>query len=210
MFRCSWSQPWAFRSWAPLSQEPRRFCGRKPVSPSRPGPPRWKASSRASPSLAWCWMSKVPKARGHSRLSAQYNPSQSLFFFFFFLFRWENLWQGPCGDHARERGEAEPTVGDRTAVTDYLRITLETRAAAAGDTSVMEGSFLNFCKAVNEVTGEPKRTTRHFTFLLASALVRKSDVEELAKKVAAAPRSAPVTVLPASTGKTNDILNSCM
>lgn len=45
-----------------------------------------------------------------------------------------------------------------------------------------EGSFLNFCKAVNEVTGELKRTTWNFTFLLASALVRKSDVEELAKK----------------------------
>lgn len=63
---CSWSQPWAFRSWAPLSQEPRRFCGRKPVSPSRPGPPRWEASSTASPSLAWCWMSKVPpQVTGH-------------------------------------------------------------------------------------------------------------------------------------------------
>lgn len=114
--RCSWSQPWAFRSWAPSSQEPSRFCGRKPVSPSRPGPPRWKASSTASPSLAWCWMSKVPKRVIHK---SPHNPillNHFFFFFFFLLFRWENLWQGPCGDHARERGEAEPTVGARTAV----------------------------------------------------------------------------------------------
>lgn len=36
--------------------------------------------------------------------------------FIFSPFRRENLRQGPCGDHARERRAAEPTVGDRTAV----------------------------------------------------------------------------------------------
>lgn len=66
----------------------------------------------------------------------------------------------------------------------------------------MEGSFPNFCKAANEVTGKLKRTTQHFTFLLASAVLRKSDVEELAKKKkVAAPRPAPVTGLTAFTGK---------
>lgn len=32
------------------------------------------------------------------------------------VFRWQNLRQGPRGDNARERGEAKPTVGDRTAM----------------------------------------------------------------------------------------------
>lgn len=49
---------------------------------------------------------------------------------FTLLFRWENLRQGPCGGHARERGEAEPTVGDRTAVKPPL---LEDFTGAAGD-----------------------------------------------------------------------------
>lgn len=57
---------------------------------------------------------KGAKTGHRSRVSTQYDPSQSLCFFL--LFRWEDLWQGPCGDHAGERGEAEPTVGDRTAV----------------------------------------------------------------------------------------------
>lgn len=58
------------------------------------------------------------------------------------------------------------------------------------------GKLPELSEAVTEVSGELERTTRHFTFLLASALVRKSDVEELAKKKwPPAPRLAPATGL---------------
>lgn len=174
--RCSWSQPWAFRSWATLSQEPRRFCGQKPVSPSRPGPPRWEASSTASPSLAWCWMSKVPEqVTGHE--SPHKSPSQSLFF---------PLSSGGKTydkDHVVIMPESEERPSQQWEIELLWKpvglLENETgnqSCCSRGHASVMEGSFLNFCKAVNEVTGELKRTTWNFTFLLASALVRKSDV----------------------------------
>lgn len=118
---CSWSQPWAFRSWATLSQDPRPFCGQRPDSPSRRGPSRRKASSTVLHSLAWCWMWKVRKP-GLLRVvneSLQVTKSTQIgdnFLFLFLFLRWQNVRQGACGNNAREWGEAESTVGDRTAV----------------------------------------------------------------------------------------------
>lgn len=48
--------------------------------------------------------------------SLQVTKSTQINFLSFWLFRWQNIRQGPRGNNARERGEAEPTVGDRTAV----------------------------------------------------------------------------------------------
>ena len=56
---CSCPKRWAFKWWATWSREPRLCCGQRPGSLSRPGRPRWEASSPAWPSLAWSWMSKV-------------------------------------------------------------------------------------------------------------------------------------------------------
>lgn len=207
--RCSWSQPWAFRSWATLSQEPRRFCGQKPVSPSRPGPPRWEASSTASPSLAWCWMSKVPEqVTGHE------SPHNTVLHNHFFppLFRWEDLWQGPCGDHAGERGEAEPTVGDRTAVKT-CRTTWESDwkpELLQPGTRVRDGGklpeLLQGCEWSHR-GAETHNLELHIS--LSFCFGKKVWRGKKTKVAATAPRPAPVTGLPASTGKTNDILN-CM
>ena len=56
---CSCPKRWAFRWWATSSREPRPCCGQRPGSLSRPGRPRWEASSPAWRSLAWSWTSKV-------------------------------------------------------------------------------------------------------------------------------------------------------
>lgn len=80
---CSWSQPWAFRWWVTLSQQPRQFCGQKLAIPSRRGPPRWKAWSAALRSPAWFWMSKVSNQvswRSPSRLCQSQQPCKFIIF----------------------------------------------------------------------------------------------------------------------------------
>lgn len=42
----------------------------------------------------------------------------------FLFFRWQNVRQGPRGDFAGERREAEPAVGDRAAVSGSERLSL--------------------------------------------------------------------------------------